>query len=232
MSFVRFPLLASLLLLATACTFFAQEKSGGTGNGNAPAKAAVTGATPGTASTPGSPLIMATDPGYRLSLGDEISIVVHGEDDMSAAQRIDKNGVVRMPLINEVTLADKTVREAESHIEGLLRDKKLLKNPLVNITVRDYTLREIVISGSGLNPGVFPLPRETASIEITELVNRLGGFRPTAKSDAVRVTHTDENGRETTETVDVEAMLAGKRNARKSFLIYPGDRIFVDERLW
>jgi protein involved in polysaccharide export with SLBB domain len=190
---------------------------------------------PGTNTAPNAavaPLIMATDPGYRLSLGDEITIVVHGQGDMSAAQRIDKKGNVRMPLINEVNLADKTVREAESYIEQILVEQKLLKKPLVNITVRDYSVREIVISGSGLNPGVFPLPRETASIEITELVTRLGGFRPTAKSEAVKIIRTDENGKETTQIIDVEAMIVGKRNALKSFLIYPGDRIFVDERLF
>ncbi len=218
-------LLMAALLGAAQLTAQTQAQKAG----NAPA-----GAQPGAANATGAvaPIIMATDPSYRLSLGDEISIVVHGEDDISTAQRIDKKGNVRMPLINEVNLSDKTVREAESYIEQILIEKKLLRKPLVNITVRDYSVREIVISGTGLNPGVFPLPRETASIEITELVTRLGGFRPTAKADAVKVIRTDDNGKETTQEVDVEAMLIGKRNALKSFLIYPGDRIFVDERLF
>jgi protein involved in polysaccharide export with SLBB domain len=225
MNMSRFSFFVLATLLGGACAFGQTQ----------PAKNANTtgGAQPGTNSGAAmAPLIMATDPGYRLSLGDEISIVVHGEDDISTAQRIDKKGNIRMPLINEVNLSEKTVREAESYIEQILIDKKLLKKPLVNITVRDYSLREIVITGTGLTPGVFPLPRETASIELTELVTRLGGFRPTAKSDAVKVIRTDDNGKETTQTVDVESMLIGKRNALKSFLIYPGDRIFVDERLF
>jgi polysaccharide export outer membrane protein len=181
---------------------------------------------------PGERVIMATDPSYRLSLGDEIIINVHGEDDISTAQRIDKKGIVRIPLINEVSLVDKSVRDAEGHIERILIERKLLKQPLVNITVRDYSLREITISGTGLTPGVFPMPRETSSIEIVELVNRLQGFRPTAKSDAVKVIRTDDSGKDVTHIVDVEAMLNNKKSAPKSFLIYPGDRIHVDERLF
>jgi protein involved in polysaccharide export with SLBB domain len=221
-----------LLLTALLCVgqLPAQTQTKKTGNAPVAATPAPSGTT--TAATAVAPIIMATDPSYRLSLGDEISIAVHSHDDISTAQRIDKKGFVRMPLINEVNLADKTVREAEGYIEQMLVEKKILRKPLVNITVRDYSIREIVISGTGLNPGVFPLPRETASIEITELVTRLGGFRPTAKADAVKVIRTDDDGKETTQIVDVESMLTGKRNALKSFLIYPGDRIFVDERLF
>lgn len=223
-------LLTALLSGSFAHAQDASNKSSGNtlgGNtlGGAKAGASATGAVT-------APLIMATDPGYRLSLGDEISIVVHGEDEMSSARRVDKDGV-KMPLVDDkLYLNNKTVREAETFIEQLLVEKKLLKKPLVNITVREYARREIVISGSGLSPGMFPLPRETESIEITELVTRLGGFRPTAKSDAVKVIHTDDSGKDQTRIIDVESMIAGKKNALKSFLIYPGDRIYVEERLF
>jgi Periplasmic protein involved in polysaccharide export len=189
-----------------------------------------TGGNSSTSNTTTAPVVMATDPGYRLALGDEISITVHGEPDLSAAQRIDRKGIVRIPYINEVSLANKTVREAEGFIEQLLIERRILKKPLVNITVRDYALREVTISGTGMNPGVFQMPRETDSIEIVELVNRLGGFRPTARSNAVRVIRMDENGNEVSHIVDVEAMMKNRKGAPKSFLIYPGDRIHVEER--
>jgi polysaccharide export outer membrane protein len=231
--------LTLLSLLAAACTgLIAQEQTGARakpslGGSSSPAFGGNANSPLGPASNlPSAPLIMATDPGYRLTLGDEIAISVHNQGDISTAQRIDKKGIVRIPYVNEVSLADKTVREAEAFIEQVLIDKKILKRPLVNITVRDYAIREITITGTGLNPGVFPLPRENSSIEIVELVTRLGGFRPTAKSDSVKVIRVDDNGKEIVQTVDVEAMIYNKRNALKSFLIYPGDRIVVDERLF
>jgi len=33
-------------------------------------------------------------------------------------------------------------------------------------------------------------------------------------------------------SVDVEAIMKGSRNAPRSFLIYPGDRIYVPQRLF
>jgi len=229
MSSSRFPLLA-LTALLTSAFLHAQENSPTGGNAKT-----TTGTTkPGSGGSTTAPVIMATDPGYRLSAGDEITIVVHGEDDISVARRIDKKtGIVRMPLINEVALADKTVSEAETFIEQLLIERKLLKKPLVNITVRDYATNEVTFTGRGIREGVFAMPREVAHIELMELITRYGGLTPNAKSNEVRVYRKDDTtGREQSFVVDYEAMQSSKKNAPKSFLIYPGDRIFVDERLF
>ena len=225
---MRSSLVSSLALVAmlTGTSACAQDSTSSNKSG------ATVGKPGANAPTVTAPLIMATDPDYRLSFGDEIAINVHGEDDISTAQRIDKKGAVRMPLINEVNLVDKTVREAESFIEQMLIERKLLKSPLVNITVRDYATNEVTLTGRGVRQGVFPMPREVASIEIVELITRYGGLVPNAKAHDVKVYRKDETGRESVTSVDLEAMLASKKNALKSFLIYPGDRIYVDERLF
>jgi protein involved in polysaccharide export with SLBB domain len=229
MSSSRFPLLALVALLGSACLSGQETNS----TGNAKTTNSANGKT-GSGSAATAPMIMATDPGYRLSVGDEITIVVHGEDDISVARRIDKKtGGIRMPLINEVNLADKTVSEAENFIEQILIERKLLKKPLVNITVRDYATNEVTFTGRGIREGVFAMPREVANIELMELITRYGGLTPNAKSNEVRVYRKDDTtGREQSFVVDYEAMQSSKKNAPKSFLIYPGDRIFVDERLF
>jgi polysaccharide export outer membrane protein len=63
----------------------------------------------------------------------------------------------------------------------------------------------------------------------------MGGFKATAKSDDVQVTRMGDSGEEKVVRVDVEAIMnprKGDRNTPRSFLIYPGDRIFVPERIW
>jgi polysaccharide biosynthesis/export protein len=217
--------LSSLALLLIASSTNAQETN--TSGKTVPGSSKNSQSTAATA-----PLIMATDPGYRLSAGDEITISVHGEEDMSTAERIDKAGTVRIPYIKEISLADKTVREAENYIEQVLIERKLFKKPLVSITVRDYATNEVTLTGRGVRQGVFPLPKEVSSIEIVELMTRYGGFTPNAKSNDVKVYRKDESGREQVTSVDVEAMMENRKNAPKSFPIYPGDRIYVDERLF
>jgi polysaccharide export outer membrane protein len=177
----------------------------------------------------------ATDPGYQLSSGDEVAVIVWGEGDVSIDQRIDAKGVIRIPLIGDVNLSTKTVREAEKFLEQSFIDKKLLLKPMVTISVRDYAAREVSVLGAVNSPGKYRMPKEAASIEIFELITSLGGFKPTAKSDEVKVTRVDESGIETVSTVNVESMISGRgasKNTPKSFLVYPGDRIYVPERLF
>jgi len=177
----------------------------------------------------------ATDPGYQLSNGDEVAIIIWGEADVSTSQRIDGKGIIRMPLIGEVNLSSKTVREAEKYLEQIFIDKKILRQPMVSISVRDYAMREVAVLGAVNSPGKYRMPKEAASIEIVELITSLGGFKATAKSDEVKVTRVDEAGIETVSTVNVESMISGRggnKNSPKSFLIYPGDRLYVPERLF
>lgn len=177
----------------------------------------------------------ATDPSYKLSRGDEIAVNVFNEGDMSTAQKIDNRGIIRIPYAGEVYLAGRTVRESESYLEKLFVDKKLLRQPMVTIGVRGYASHEVSVLGAVNGPGKFRMPQEASSVEILDVITGMGGFKLTAKSADVKVTRTLDSGEEKVITVDVEAMINPRkadRNTPRSFLIYPGDRIFVAEKLW
>ena len=176
-----------------------------------------------------------TDPSYRLTVGDSVAVNVYGEPDMSASQRLDSSGKLRLPMIGEVKVAGLSVREAEEQMEKLYRERELLKTPLVTLVVSNYALREVSVLGAVRSPGNFQFPKETTSLDIADLITRLGGFTPTAKSDAVSVIRRKPDGREEVTTVDVERMISGRRrgdSSRRDFAVYPGDRIWVPERLF
>ncbi|ACB76521.1 polysaccharide biosynthesis/export family protein [Opitutus terrae] len=186
---------------------------------------------------PAAPMPAAndTDPSYRLAAGDSLSVNLYGEPDMSASQRLDNNGVLRLPMIGEVKLGGLTVREAEATLEKLYQSRELLKKPLVTINVSNYALREVSVLGAVRSPGNFQFPKETTSLDIADLITRLGGFTPTAKSDAVSVIRRKPDGTEEVTTVDVERMISGRRrgdSTRREFAVFPGDRIWVPERLF
>ena len=176
-----------------------------------------------------------TDPAYQLTRGDEVAVNVYNEGDLSIDQKIDSRGIIRIPYLGEVAVSGQSVRQAEKNLEKLFVEKKLLRKPMVNISVRDYASHEVSVIGAVNGAGRYRMPKEKASIEILDVVTSMGGFRPTAKSDEVKVTRTLDSGEEKVTTVDVEAMInprKGDHNTPRSFLIYPGDRIFVPERLW
>jgi len=182
--------------------------------------------------TPSDLFQFATDPDYRLAIGDDIFVSVYGEGGLSIGQRIDTQGIIRWPLVGEVSVTGKTVRETEHYLEQVLIDKRMIKKPTVNIVVRSYASKEVTVLGAVNGGGKFRLPQEKDSIEIVDLISLMGGFRATAKSNSVKLVHTDEKGNEKEEIVDVEAMMKGSRKARKSCVVYPGDRIYVGERVW
>jgi polysaccharide export outer membrane protein len=176
-----------------------------------------------------------TDPAYRLVPGDSVTVNVYSEPDMSAAQRLDTNGTLRLPMIGEVKLGGLSVREAENTLEKLYISRELLKAPLVTLVVSNYALREVSVLGAVRSPGNFQFPKETTSLDIADLITRLGGFTPTAKSDAVSVIRRKPDGKEEVTTVDVERMISGRRRgdaSRREFQVYPGDRVWVPERLF
>ncbi len=223
--------LLTLLALAAATGTLAQTTGDAT---SAPGSSSNSSgaSTPTTGTAVERPI--ATDPSYRLSIGDEIDIKVHNESDISTAQRIDNKGNVRIPYIDSVNLARMTVREAEQFLEKTLFEKDILQKPLVGITVRVYAVREVMVLGAVNSPGPFSFPREVDSIEIYELFSRKGGFKATGRSDEVKVTRLDENGKEQVFIVNVEDMITGRgsKGTPQSFLVYPGDRIFVRDRLF
>jgi polysaccharide export outer membrane protein len=176
-----------------------------------------------------------TDPSYRLAPGDSVSVNVYDERDMSASQRLDYAGKLRLPLVGEIKLGGLSVREAEDALEKLYVERELLKSPLVTISVSNYAVREVSVLGAVRSPGNFTFPKERDSLDIVDVITRLGGFLPTAKSDAVSVIRRKPDGKEEVSTVDVEAMIKGRRRgdtSRNSFAVYPGDRIWVPERLF
>lgn len=177
----------------------------------------------------------ATDPSYRLSIGDLVGLTIFGEPELALSQKLDAQGRLRLALVGDIAVAGRTVREAERLVEQLYIERRILRQPMCNISVQAYTVLDVSILGAVRNPGKMTFPPEKSALDITDVVTRAGGFLPTAKSDAVKVTRGAADGRETTVELNVEAMLTRRgatSSTPKEYLIYPGDRIWVPERLF
>ena len=119
--------------------------------------------------------------------------------------------------------------------DRLYIDRRILKQPMVSLTVQAYAIRDISILGAVRSPGKLTFPPEKSTLDVTDVITRAGGFLPTAKSDLVKITRVDAAGRETTIELNVEAMLTRRganANTPKEYPILPGDRLWVPERLF
>lgn len=172
---------------------------------------------------------------YQLTERDQIEVIIYDEPDLSIDQRIDGRGQIRVPLLGTVRIAGMTVREAEEYLQSNYVDKRILRNPMVTIHVSEYAPKEVSVLGAVVDPGRVTLPIEAGSLDIIEVISKVGGFTGIARSNRVRVSRQDENGREVDFTVDVEKMISGRgrgSSSQKRFEVFPGDVIYVDERLF
>jgi len=177
----------------------------------------------------------ATDPSYRLAVGDRITVSIFGEAELTTQQIVDRDGQVRLPMIGALAVGGHTIREMEHMIELQYRGQEFLRDPQATVSVSTYAPREVSVLGAVRSPGTFQFPTDSQSLDIRDVIARQGGFTPVAKGDSVAVTRRQADNREITTIVDVDRMMYGRSRNRENvtvFLIYPGDRIFIPERLF
>jgi len=190
---------------------------------------AVTGCLAADSTTTPAPLVtrvvIPTDPSYRLSTGDTISVSIFNEAELAASRTIGDAGEVRLPLIGEIILRGKTLRDAERVLETTYRERKLLRTPVVNLVVTAYLPREVSVLGAVRQPGPVGFPRDVTSLDIVEIITRVGGFLPISKSDAVMLSHRNADGRDTVTFIDLENVISGRRKPGKDRADIP---VFAD----
>lgn len=216
------------LLPALLCALLATAAAG-------PSPAAETAAAAASPDRPAAAAVAPTDPGYRLTAGDTVAITIFNELELAASRTIGDAGEVRLPLIGEIHLQGRTVREAEHAIEARYRERKLLRAPVVHLVVAAYLPREVSVLGAVRQPGAVGFPRDVTSLDIVEIITRVGGFLPISKADAVVLTRRTADGKDTVTVIDLDNVISGRRKLgrdRADVPVFPGDRIWVPERLF
>lgn len=176
-----------------------------------------TGTAPTATSMPTVPAIETAAPAnataYLLGSGDELRVIVYGEEDLSGEFRIGGEGAVSLPLIGSVGAAGLSIREFESQIAIALQDGYLL-DPRVSVEVLNF--RPFYIIGEVENGGEYPY---THGMSVLNAVAVAGGY--TYRANRRRVFITRAAG---VEEIEVTA------NRVES--VRPGDIIRVPERFF
>jgi polysaccharide export outer membrane protein len=94
---------------------------------------------------------------------------------------VDKNGKVRLPIINEVKLEGLSVKQAERFLEEAFEE--IIQDPFVNVTVLSW--RVFVFKGLGGAGQVVPI--EFQNTTLVEILARAGGIPQDAKAYKIKV---------------------------------------------
>lgn len=153
-------------------------------------------------------------------------MAVVGEKDLPSDYQVASDGTVDLPYIHRLEVSGLEPQEVARKVRQELIDKKILQDPTVIVSVKEYSSKRITLLGQVAKPGSFPL---TPGLALLEALSLAGGFTAIAKSDQVRLTRRGKDGETTTYVVDVDAIFNGHA---PNVPLQAGDSIYVGERIF
>jgi polysaccharide export outer membrane protein len=195
---------ALALALAVATTTYAQQAP----NGNAakPPAAVPAGVTP--------------PPDYVIGPDDVLNIVFWREKDMSSDVTVRPDGMISLPLINDVKAAGLTPEQLRDDLTKAA--EKFIEGPTVSIVVKAINSRKVFIMGQVAKPGPYPLSAPTT---VMQLIATAGGLHEFADAKHITIIR-HENGRQVTRKFNYKDVSQGK-NLAQNIELKPGDTIIV-----
>ncbi len=149
---------------------------------------------------------------YTLSAGDEVSITVFGEPDLSMSIKLNENGVLNFPLLGALQAEGLSVSELEKTITRELTGTYLI-DPDVRVSVAEY--RQVYINGEVNSPGGYDYK---PGLTLDKGIALAGGFSEKASRERVTLTRVI-NG------------VSQQFSMRPTDAVLPGDIITVSEYL-
>ena len=168
------------------------------------------------------PSVLASD--YRLGPGDTIGVLVFQNPDLSIDARVAESGVVSYPLVGSLQLGGLTLPEAERKIADALRSGGFVRQPQVNIVLRQVRGNQVAVLGQVNRPGRFPL--ETFNTRVSDMLAAAGGVTPTG-DDLLVLTGTRE-GQPFRKVIDIPALF-GPQASQDDITLAAGDTLFVNK---
>jgi polysaccharide export outer membrane protein len=165
----------------------------------------------------------AAPPDYVLGPGDEVDITVYGQPDLTTTASIKPDGMIALPLINEVRAGGKTAAQLEAELTQ--RYAKYLKHPAISVAVRKFQMNHIYVMGEVAKPGRYDL---TDNMTVMDAITLAGGATDMANLDATHIAR-NEGGKSKTIAVKVKQLIQGK-DAGQNVALQNGDLVFVPRR--
>lgn len=155
-----------------------------------------------------------------LSPGDVIEFAVYGVPEMTQRVRLNPNGVVYLPLLNEVPLGGLTPEQAQKKLEDELVSGGFLRTPHVTVTVVEYA-NGISLLGEVARPGVYPAG---GARHLYDVIAAAGGLTPSAGS-LVTISHSNQPDKPETVNITRDPSKSPEANV----LVSPGDTVVVSK---
>jgi polysaccharide biosynthesis/export protein len=168
---------------------------------------------------PGMPA--ANDTSYVIGPSDELNISVWENVDLSRVVPVRPDGMISLPLLNDVQAAGKTPMQLMNTIVEKLSAHGM-KDPLVTVTVTAIKSQFIYVLGQVGHPGTFPM---IPGMTVLQAIASAGGLGQFAKQTKIEI-HRNVNNQLTRLPFNYKEVIKGV-HPEQDILLKPNDTIVV-----
>ncbi|PYI78360.1 MAG: hypothetical protein DMF05_12155, partial [Verrucomicrobia bacterium] len=93
----------------------------------------------------------------RIGPGDLLELKVFAAPELSGTLRVSGAGDITVPLIGAAKVAGLTAEQAQKDLEQRLLSGGFMRDPHVNILVKEFATQGISVLGEVAHPGIYPL---------------------------------------------------------------------------
>jgi polysaccharide export outer membrane protein len=158
-------------------------------------------------------------PSYIIGAEDNLHIAVWKEADLTVTLPVRSDGMISMPLLNDVPAAGLTPMQLADSITEKL--KKFVANPQVTVVVTQINSKRIFLVGEVAHTGPLPLIPNMTVLQALATAG-MNQFANTKKIYVLRTV----NGKQQKLPVDYRRLVKGEQIDR-NYLLQPGDTIVV-----
>jgi polysaccharide export outer membrane protein len=203
------------LIPATALSVAAQKNNSKDKN----QQSATAAASAQTQAAPGMPT--ANDASYVIGPSDELNISVWEDKDLSGAVPVRPDGMISLPMLNDVQAAGKTPMQLMNTIVEKLTAHGM-KDPIVTVTVTAIRSQFIYVLGNVGHPGTFPM---IPGMTVVQAIASSGGLTVFAKQTKIEIRRT-QNGKVERLAFNYKQAMKGV-HPEQDIVLKPNDTIFV-----
>jgi polysaccharide export outer membrane protein len=157
---------------------------------------------------------------YKIGSGDILEILVWKEPDLSKQTFVRMDGMISLPLLNDIQASGRTPMQLKEAIEKMLED--FIEDATVTVIVKAPTSQKYYILGEIGRTGEYDLLKE---LTILQAFARAGGFTEWAAKTKIILLRI-ENGKDKIITINYKDIIKGK-DFSQNILIKADDTIIV-----
>ncbi len=151
---------------------------------------------------------------------DVLAVVFWREKDLSGDVAVRPDGMITLPLLNDVKAAGLTPDQLRDVLTKAA--EKFVEVPSVTVVVKAINSRKVFITGMVSKPGPYPLMAPTT---VTQLIATAGGVHEFADKKNITILRV-ENGREVAFKFNYQDIMK-RKNLGQNIELKPGDTVIV-----